>query len=41
MASALPVFLTRIAVEERALRSAFPDYADYSVRVRRFLPLLW
>lgn len=37
----LPAFLNRIAVEERALRSAFPDYADYSVRVRRFLPLLW
>jgi len=37
----LPAFLNRIAVEERALSSAFPDYADYSVRVGRFLPLVW
>jgi len=37
----LPAFLNRIAVEERALRSAFPDYADYSMRVKRFLPLVW
>lgn len=37
----LPAFLNRIAVEERVLQSAFPDYADYSVRVARFLPLVW
>lgn len=37
----LPAFLNRIAVEERVLRSAFPNYVDYSMRVSRFLPLVW
>jgi len=29
------------AWEERALSNAFPDYALYAMRVKRFLPLLW
>ena len=37
----LPAFLNRISVEERSLRGAFPDYAEYSLRVARFLPFVW
>ena len=36
VAGTLPAFFYRMAVEERALRAAFPDYADYARRVRRF-----
>ena len=36
-----PAFLFRIAIEERALREAFADYADYSRRVSRFVPFVW
>jgi protein-S-isoprenylcysteine O-methyltransferase Ste14 len=33
---------TRIGLEERMLRSEFPDYADYTARVRyRLIPYLW
>lgn len=37
----VPAFLYRIDVEERALRAAFPDYAGYAGRVRKFIPLVW
>jgi protein-S-isoprenylcysteine O-methyltransferase Ste14 len=37
----VPAFLNRIAVEERALRNAFPEYTGYAARVKRFLPLVW
>ena len=37
----VPAFLYRIAVEERALRGAFPEYAAYASTVRKFIPFLW
>lgn len=37
----IPAFLYRITVEERVLRAAFPDYADYAKRVRKFIPFVW
>jgi protein-S-isoprenylcysteine O-methyltransferase Ste14 len=37
----IPAFLYRIGVEENALNSAFPEYAAYRVRVRRFFPFVW
>jgi protein-S-isoprenylcysteine O-methyltransferase Ste14 len=33
---------TRIGIEERMLRGAFPDYVDYAARVRyRLVPYVW
>lgn len=37
----VPAFLYRIGVEEQALRAAFTDYASYTRRVRKFIPLVW
>jgi protein-S-isoprenylcysteine O-methyltransferase len=37
----VPAFLYRIRVEERALNAAFPDYAAYALRVKRFIPFVW
>lgn len=37
----VPAFMYRIRVEEHALFNAFPDYASYAMRVKRFLPFLW
>jgi protein-S-isoprenylcysteine O-methyltransferase Ste14 len=37
----VPAFLYRIDVEESILRHAFPDYAQYATRVRKFVPFVW
>lgn len=37
----VPAFLYRIKVEEDVLRAAFPEYADYAGKVRKFIPLVW
>ncbi|WP_267225293.1 methyltransferase family protein [Dyella silvae] len=37
----VPAFLYRIHVEEQALNGAFPDYAAYALRVKRFIPFVW
>ncbi len=37
----VPAFLYRIAVEERALRGAFAEYAAYAGTVRKFIPFVW
>jgi protein-S-isoprenylcysteine O-methyltransferase Ste14 len=34
-------FTAKAQAEERHLRAKFPTYADYSTRVKRFLPGLW
>ena len=36
----LLIYLPAVELEEQHLRSIFPAYADYAVRVRRFLPSL-
>jgi protein-S-isoprenylcysteine O-methyltransferase Ste14 len=40
-ACTVPAFLYRIGVEEGILRSAFPYYAQYAARVRKFVPFVW
>ncbi|WP_430392304.1 methyltransferase family protein [Dyella sp. 20L07] len=37
----VPAFLYRIRVEEKALRGAFVNYADYASRVKKFIPYIW
>ncbi len=37
----LPAFFYRMHVEEGILRGAFPDYAQYAARVKRFVPFVW
>ncbi|WP_019466064.1 methyltransferase family protein [Dyella japonica] len=37
----LPAFLYRIRIEEDALTRAFPDYPQYVLKVKRFLPFVW